>query len=465
MQLVTASGTIWASEALLPDGWASAVSCRLDEHGSIAEVRTGQAAAQATWRVDVLLPGMANVHSHAHQRAMAGLAEHAHPDPAARDSFWTWRESMYRYLGQLGPDAMEAIGAQLYVEMLKAGYTAVGEFQYLHHDPDGQPYAQRAELTFRCHAAARQAGIAICTLPVLYRYGGFGDAPAQPSQGRFLNTLDEYLLLLEQVAEALGADPDATYGVAPHSLRAVSPALLQELLDACEAHPSAPVHIHIAEQQREVDECLAWCGQRPVERLLAHHGVDARWCLIHATHMSAQETRALAESGACVGLCPSTEANLGDGLFDARSYLTHGGRWAIGSDSNVSVSPVEELRWLEYGQRLRYQARNVMGDSERGTGAALFAHAAREGNAALARAAGTISVGQRADLIALDGSHPRLVGARGDGWLDRWVFSGNDPLVQHVWVGGRPVVTDGHHPREAAIAERFRRVMASLINS
>ncbi|MEO0424539.1 MAG: formimidoylglutamate deiminase [Pseudomonadota bacterium] len=459
--------TIWAGEALLPDGWASAVLVQLDPSGAITRVATGQAPsdAQATWSVDLLLPGIANVHSHAHQRAMAGMAERAQGDGAPRDSFWTWREAMYRYLGRLTPPQLEAIAAQLYVEMLKAGYTCVGEFQYLHHGVDGQPYAQRAEMTLRCYRAARQAGIAFCALPVLYHYGGFGEAPSSAAQARFINSLDDYLALVDATRDALTDDADAHLGMAPHSLRAVSPTLLTGMLEAREVLGDGPVHLHIAEQQDEVRACVDWSGKRPVQWLLDRYPVDGQWCLIHATHMSEEESVALAETGARVGLCPTTEANLGDGLFDAPSYQAAGGRWAIGSDSNVSVDPVEELRWLEYGQRLKLQARNVMAEEAGSTGATLYAQAARDGSAVCGRLAGAIAPGMRGDFIALDGAHPRLAGARGDQWLDRWLFSGNTPLVSDVWVGGQQVVSAGHHLDEEQIADRFCSVMAELAST
>ncbi|MEM9386175.1 MAG: formimidoylglutamate deiminase [Pseudomonadota bacterium] len=456
--------TIWAGEALLPDGWACAVSVRLDDAGAITEVTTGQAPgeAQATWSVDVLLPGIANLHSHAHQRAMAGMAERAQGDRAAEDSFWTWREAMYRYLGRLTPPQLEAIAAQLYVEMLKAGYTCVAEFQYVHHAGDGQPYAQRAEMTLRCYRAARAAGIAFCALPVLYCYGGFAEAPTSGAQARFVNSLDDYLVLVEQTRRALIHDADAHFGLAPHSLRAVSPALLTRMLEARQALGDGPVHVHIAEQQAEVRACVDWCGERPVQWLLERYPVDRQWCLIHATHMIKSESEALAAAGARVGLCPTTEANLGDGMFDAPTYQGAGGRWGIGSDSNICVDPVEELRWLEYGQRLRLQARNVMAQEGSSTGAALYGQAARDGSAACGRLAGAIAPGMRGDFVALDGDHPRLAGARGDLWLDRWLFSGNDSLVMDVWVGGRQVVSAGRHADEEPIADRFRSVMAEL---
>ncbi len=315
-----------------------------------------------------VLPGMPNLHSHAFQRGFAGLTEYrsiaADEDPAGGDSFWSWRALMYRFALRLSPDALEAIATQLYIEMLRAGYTSVCEFHYVHHDPAGQPYATPAEMSLRLLRAARRAGIGMTLLPVLYQTAGFGGKPAQADQRRFLHGTDAMLALLGDLAPAC-AEHGARLGLAPNSLRAVPPESLARAVAGLHAmDATAPVHIHIAEQQKEVDDCLAWCGVRPVEWLLDHAPVDARWCLIHATHMDWDERRRLAHSGAVAGICPTTEANLGDGVFDAAPYLAQQGAWGIGSDSHASVSVAEELRTFEYGQRLGLQRRNVLASAQ-----------------------------------------------------------------------------------------------------
>ncbi|MBN8888790.1 MAG: formimidoylglutamate deiminase, partial [Rhodospirillales bacterium] len=387
---------------------------------------------------------------------------------AAGDSFWSWREAMYRAVAALDPPLFEAVAAQLYVEMLKSGFTTVAEFHYLHHAPDGRPYADPAEMSLRVLAAAATAGIGLTLLPVLYAAGGFGGAPAGPGQRRFVHDIDGFLRLLARLraltqpagGQPDGALPGVVLGVAPHSLRAVPPEALAALLAAA---PDGPVHIHVAEQPREVADCLAQTGQRPVEWLLAHARPDARWCLVHATHMTGAETAALAASGAVAGLCPTTEANLGDGIFPAEAFLAAGGRFGIGSDSHISVSPVEELRWLEYAQRLATGRRAVLaGGPGRSTGRALFDAALAGGTAASGHGPAGLVAGGRADIVVLDTSHPLLLARDGDALLDSWIFAGNAPLVRHVVAAGRHVVADFRHAAEAAVARRFAAAMTTL---
>lgn len=406
----------------------------------------------------LVVPGVPNLHCHAFQRAMAGLAERAGPEG---DNFWRWREVMYRFLAVLTPEDVQAIAAQTYVEGLLHGYTSVAEFHYLHNAPDGSPYAEPAELSLRIAAAAEAAGVGLTLLPVLYRQGGFGAAPPAPGQRRFLLDFDTYARLCREMARY------ARIGVAPHSLRAVAPDDLARTLALADAlGPATPVHIHAAEQEREVAECLAWSGARPVDWLLDHAGVDVRWCIVHATHIDAAERARLAASGAVAGLCQTTEANLGDGVFPLRPYLAEGGRFGVGTDSNVSASPIEELRWLEYVRRLESRARNV---SETRPGASvavsLLRRAAAGGAQALGRDAGTIAEGKLADLLVLDPDHPALIGRRGVGLLDAWMFGGNATPVRHVMVGGAWVVRDGTHVRgreiEAAFAHTMRRLAAA----
>ncbi|MEE8499088.1 MAG: formimidoylglutamate deiminase, partial [Kiloniellales bacterium] len=364
--------SVFAERALLPDGWARDVLFEIAPEGALARVTVGAPPGAAPHAAGVVLPGMPNLHSHAFQRAMAGLAERAGPKD---DSFWTWREVMYGFVRQLSPDQVEAIAAQLYVEMLKAGYTAVGEFHYLHHDPDGRPYADPAEMSRRVIAAAKASGIGITQLPVLYGFADFGGQPAHAGQRRFLNHPERFLRLVEILIGDTRDDPQVAIGIAPHSLRAVTHETLVAALEGLDALDArAPIHIHIAEQRGEVRDCIEWSGLRPVEWLLENAAPDPRWCLVHATHVTEEEARRLAASGAVVGLCPTTEANLGDGVFPAPAYLAAGGAFGIGSDSHVSVSPIEELRWLEYGQRLSLGRRNLLaGDAEpRSVGAFLF---------------------------------------------------------------------------------------------
>ncbi len=451
--------TYWCPAALTADGWREAVSIAVDATGRIDRVEAGARRDGATVLGGPVVPGMANLHSHAHQRAMTGLAERA---SRRGDSFWTWREAMYRTVERVQPDQLGAIARQLYVEMLKAGYTSVGEFQYLHHDVDGKPYHDPAEMTLQCLAAAMATGIGFTALPVLYRYGGFGAAAANEGQRRFVNDVDGFARIVERLIAETRGNPDAAVGIAPHSLRAVSGELLDEALAAV-GDRAAVVHIHIAEQRREVDDCIAFCGRRPVEWLAQHVNLDERWCLVHATHMTADETRRVATSGAVAGLCPTTEANLGDGFFNAADYLAAGGAFGIGSDSQVSVSPVEELRWLEYGVRLSTGTRNALAsDDTPHTGQSLFDRALAGGARALGRRTGSIEVGARADFLVLDGEHPRLYARRGPALVDSWIFSGNDNPVRDVFVGGRQVVEAGRHPREEPIARDYRRALDQL---
>ncbi len=442
---------------LIPDGWLAPGRVEIGADGRIAGVGAGDAGERIG---GIALPGMPNLHSHAFQRAMAGLTERAGP---GGDSFWTWREVMYGFVDRLGPGDVEAIAAQLYCEMLKAGYTGVAEFHYLHHAPDGGAYDDLAEMAERVTAAARRTGIALTLLPVLYNAGGFGGAPVGGAQRRFANGAERLLRIVETMRYRHGADPGFRVGLAPHSLRAVGPESLAEAVAGLDAmDDDAPVHIHIAEQTREVEECLAWSGRRPVQWLLDAHEIGPRWCLVHATHMTPEETRAFAATGAVAGLCPTTEANLGDGLFPLEAWLEAGGRLGIGSDSHVSVSPVEELRWLEYGQRLAARRRNIAARPEGSTGTRLHATALDGGAGAMAREAGAIKAGRAADIVTLEAAHPLLAGKTGDAILDAYIFAGNANLVRDVMVGGRWIVRDGRHPEEHEIAREFVRTMERL---
>jgi formimidoylglutamate deiminase len=451
-----ATTDLWFEDLLLAEGWASQIRLTLRD-GRIAAITTGAAIAPGDERHAVGLPGLHNVHSHAFQRGMAGLAETRGP---AEDNFWTWREVMYRFLDRLGPDDVEAIAALAYMEMLESGFTRVGEFHYLHHDVDGRPYANPGELAERIAAAANQTGIGLTLLPVLYAHGGLGGLPPAPGQRRFLSSIDGSAALVAAAERASAALADANVGVAPHSLRAVTPEMLDQVVALA---PHGPIHIHAAEQVREVEDCVAWSGRRPVEWLL-DRGLDSRWCLIHATHLTQQETLGLARSGAVAGLCPITEANLGDGVFPAAAYLAAGGAIAIGTDSNILIDAAGELRALEYAQRLSARARNVLADAEGASvGAGLFRAAVAGGAQALARPLAGLRVGAPADIVSLDPDHPSLVARRRDSALDGWVFAAGGTAVEAVWRHGVRVVKDGRHRDRDAIGARYRRVLSRLL--
>ncbi|HVI33989.1 formimidoylglutamate deiminase [Phenylobacterium sp.] len=450
-----AGTTLWFEHGLTAAGWARGVRISVAD-GRIARLETGVEADGAE-RHGIAVPGLPNLHSHAFQRAMAGLTEVRGP---AGDSFWTWRELMYRFGERLGPEELEAVAALAFAEMLERGFTRVGEFHYLHHDEGGRPFADPAEMSARIAAAAQATGIGLTLLPVFYAHSGFGGAAPTPAQARFVHDPDGYGRLVEAARLAVRPLGDAVVGVAPHSLRAVTEDELRAVADLGDG----PVHIHIAEQVREVDDCLAWSGARPVEWLLDRFGVGEAWCLVHATHMTAEETRRLARSGAVAGLCPVTEANLGDGIFPADAYLADGGRFGVGSDSNVRIDAAEELRMLEYSQRLGLKARNVLARGEgSSTGADLFRGALTGGARALGvPAAEGLAEGGPADIVALSADHPDLAGRSGDQWLDSWVFAAGGAAVADVWRAGEHVVQGGRHRARDGIEARYRQALARL---
>ncbi|WP_458095030.1 formimidoylglutamate deiminase [Roseomonas sp. WA12] len=436
--------------ALLPEGWARDVAVTV-RGGRIATVEVGVPPATGAETHAIGVPGLPNLHSHAFQRAIAGRAERRGP---GEDSFWSWRDVMYRALGVMTPEEVEAITALAYVEMLESGFTRVGEFHYLHHAPDGAPYDEPAEMAFRVAAAAAATGIRLTLLPVFYAHAGFGGLPPTPGQRRFVSDLDGFARLLDGGARAIAPLEGAGLGVAPHSLRAVTP---EELAAVAAMRPGDPVHIHAAEQTREVEDCLAWSGARPVQWLLDHAGVDRRWCLVHATHMLPEETARLARSGATAGLCPVTEANLGDGVFDAEGWGRAGGAWGVGTDSNVSIAANGELRMLEYGQRLVRRGRNLMASAPGvSTGRDLFASALAGGARALGESEPALRAGASADIVALRGGNDE------DEALDSWIFAAADRGVDAVWCAGRPVVRDGRHVARDAIAAAYGAAMRCL---
>jgi formimidoylglutamate deiminase len=456
-------GSLFARHALLADGWRRDVLLEWDEAGDLTRVAADAAPAAGVERADYVLPGMVNLHSHAFQRALAGLAERTAAGHAA-DSFWTWRELMYRVANRITPEQMAAVAAQVYVDCLRHGYTAVCEFHYVQRAPGGGPYADVAETARQIAAAAATAGIGLTLLPVLYAHAGFGAAPLRPEQARFRSDADLVLRIVAALESLRG--PQLEVGAAPHSLRAAGDDAVRALVRGMPA--GRPLHIHVAEQALEVRQCIDATGRRPVAHLLQLTDIAARWCLVHATHLSPDEVAGLAASGAVAGLCPTTEANLGDGLFPLADYLAAGGRFGIGSDSHVSHSPVEELRWLEYGQRLRHERRNVAagveGAAGRDTGAILWQGALQGGAQASGRRVGRLAPGRRADLLVLDADHPALagVGDAADELPGRFLFCGNDNLVRDVLAGGAWVVRGGRHAAQDAVARRYTMAVRAL---
>ncbi|MFD2738919.1 formimidoylglutamate deiminase [Sulfitobacter aestuarii] len=450
---------IHAKHALLASGWAQDVRLSVRD-GAIEKIETNQAADAQDTRVDTLLPALGNLHSHAFQRAMAGMTE---VRKAGRDSFWTWRELMYRFMDQLTPEQIEAIAALVFMEMQEAGYAAVGEFHYVHHQKGGAAYDNLAELSERIFAAAAGTGIGLTHLPVLYTYGGAGKLALNEGQLRFGNDVARFARLVETARAGLQDLPgDARVGIAPHSLRATSP---EDLQTALAQHGGGPVHIHISEQPKEVQDIEAWLGARPVDWLLANAEVNRDWCLIHATHMTDDETRAMAATGAVAGLCPITEANLGDGPFNGPCYLEAGGAFGVGSDSNINISLTEELRTLEYSQRLRDLARNVLVVSEGSVGETLYKGAAQGGAQALGRNAGEIAEGRLADLVAIDSNDPALCALSRAQILDGLVFAAKDHVVTDLWSAGRHAVKDGRHVERERITTAYRGAIAELLAS
>ncbi|WP_421565849.1 formimidoylglutamate deiminase [Ochrobactrum sp. EDr1-4] len=445
---------IHAKQALLHTGWAENVRLGL-ALGKIASVEAGVEAKPGDEHHKVIVAGMPNLHSHAFQYGMAGLAERRGP---SADSFWSWRDVMYKFALTMTPEQAEAVALRLYVDMLEAGFTRVGEFHYLHHDRDGTHYGNISEMADRIVSAAQNAGIGLTLLPVLYAHSSFGGAAPNEGQRRFINDEASFARLIEGCERSLSGFDGAVLGVAPHSLRAVTP---DELTFAAKLLPDAPVHIHIAEQVKEVEDCIAWSGQRPVEWLLDHQELSSRWCLIHATHMTDEETVRMTQAGAIAGLCPVTEANLGDGTFNATVFDANGGRFGVGSDSNVLIGIGDELRQYEYSQRLLHRARNVLAKNEGSTGRALFDGALTGGNIAMGREGDGLRQGASADFVSLDVE--RLPHAKGDAVLDGWIFAGR-ARASDVWVRGAKQVEGGHHRLRDAAERAFQKVIGELLN-
>ena len=445
----------WSATALLPEGWVENVRFTVAD-GLIASLETGIPAAPDDEMHQIILPGLANVHSHAFQRGMAGLAEHRGGN--SDDNFWSWREVMYRFLDRLTPDDMEAIAAMAYAEMLETGYTHVGEFHYLHNDADGGPYTDPAEMASRIAAAAQATGIGLTLLPVFYAHSNFGGQAPNHGQCRFIHDLESFARLLE-LCRPLLSNGDHL-GIAPHSLRAVTP---DELTALVAMHPQGPIHIHAAEQQKEVQDSLAFSGHRPVEWLLENAGLDERWCLIHATHLTDAETDALAASGAVAGLCPITEANLGDGIFPALRFLNGGGRIGTGTDSNILIDPAQELRGLEYSQRLAHQGRNILASDAHPSVARRLFEATLAGGAQAMGIKPGLTVGHKADFVTLSAAHPALHGRKGDQLLDNLIFTARNSCIDTVWKRGRKLVSGGQHRDSTDITTRYLKVVDRIV--
>jgi formimidoylglutamate deiminase len=440
------------SRVLTPDGWRADTRITIRD-GQIAALEASPARPDDE-RHDVAIPGLANVHSHAFQRSLAGRVEIEGDEV----SFWGWRETMYRFALTMSPDDVEAVACQAYAEMLEGGFIRVGEFHYLHGDPDGRFYAQPAEMALRIAGAAAETGIALTLLPVFYAHATFGGVAPRPAQRRFVSTLDGFARLYEGCRAAIAPLPGAALGMAPHSLRAVTPDELAAVVALCR---DGPIHIHAAEQEKEVADCLSWSGMRPVEWLIERGGADHRWCFVHATHTTTHELRLMARKGVVAGLCPITEADLGDGVFNARDFFAERGRIGVGTDSNVLIGAAEELRQLEYSQRLTRRARTVLAAARTSTGRTLFDAALAGGTAALGAPAGGLTPGARADIVALQRADVGD-GLEGDTILDGWIFGARGSPIDCVWSHGRKVVSGGRHVRRAQIQARFRATMQRL---
>lgn len=452
---------IYCKTLLEGDRWVSDAVLHVAQDGLINAIETGLPQAADITLGGIVVPGMPNAHSHSFQRLIAGLTG---PQGNRRDSFWSWREAMYRTANRISPEQFGAVARWVFVEMLKAGFTSCAEFHYLHHRPGGGAYANPAEMSMRVIEAASLSGIGLTLLPVLYCSAGFGHDQVSEEQKRFANTPGHYLRLLEICRNAIGGNVLVELGMAPHSLRAVPAAILHEVLQSW-PDPGCPVHIHIAEQPAEVEACQAHLGARPVEFLLEQFAVNRRWCLVHATHMTADEVRAAAKSEATAGLCPTTEADLGDGVFRTAEWLRAGGSFAVGSDSNVRISVAEELRLLEYNERLRSGQRNVLTDSVMTCGRFLYQHAAKAGGVVLGQAVGRLETGFRADLVELDAGHELLAGRSPDAALDSWIFGGDNSMLNSVWVAGRRMVSKGRHTGESNDRAAFAQVMKEMLQA
>lgn len=459
--------TIYEVEHLhQPDGWLSPGYVEVGSDGLILSVSGTRPQGRAVERLRGFgLPGLSNLHSHAFQRALAGRAEFV-TATRAEDNLWTWRKEMYRLVDRLTPEACEAIAALVYLEMLQFGMTAVCEFHYVHHLPGGRAHANPAEMSDRLIAAAGRTGLGLTLLPVLYAHGGIGK-PVEETQRRFVHSVDGFLGLIDTLRDRRAATPGLRVGLALHSLRAVTPDEARAAIAGMQAmDPGARLHIHVSETTHEVEEVKAGLGARPVQWLLDNVGLDERWCLVHATHLDAAEIAGAATSGAVAGICPLTEATMGDGFFALPEYHGAGGAWGIGTDSHYSTSVAEELRILECGKRLELRRRNVIARPRGGgavhSGRVLFDTALAGGERASGQGGGALVAGRRADLVMLDPKSHVLLGHGPETVLDAWLLGGTQNPVRDVMVGGRWVIRGGHHPEEDAIRAAYRGAAAAL---
>ncbi len=450
---------LFVKKILLADGWAKDQTITI-EQGIITDIIAGNVSGAEQVK-GVVIPGMVNCHSHAFQRAFAGFSEQG---SEGKDSFWTWRNIMYKFLGQLSAEDAQVIASQLYIEMLKMGYTRVAEFHYLHHDIDGNNHTELSAMAQAIFAAAKHSGIGLTLLPVLYRFSGFGPQAATDGQKRFINSVEQFNDLVTECFNLANLQANCNVGIAPHSLRAVDKSSLLTAVEHVRSlDAQAPIHIHIAEQQKEVDDCLAHYGQRPVQWLLDNADLDKHWCLIHATHIDEKERQGIVASEAIAGICPTTEANLGDGIFPTDEFLAENGTFAIGSDSHISVNPIEELRWLEYAQRLSKQQRALLASSEqKSVGLNLWQKAAAGGAQSTNSNTGALAVGKQADLLVLDNSQLRLFAHDDKHLLDSVIFASQQNLIEDVMVNGHWVIRDGEHALEEVSADRFAKLLARI---
>ena len=451
----------FAPDVFTEDGWRNSIIISVTADGVIDSLQAGNVSDCDHSFSGAVIPGMVNLHSHAFQRSLigeTGLRNHAD------DSFWSWREAMYKRVGELTPEHIEAITAYCYMELLQGGYTAVAEFHYLHRQNNGAAYQNPAETSERIFSAAQNTGIGLTLLPVLYAWAGFGEQSLTERQLPFQHDLDSYIDLLDRVDALSSLSKLFNWGVAPHSLRAVSQTQLNDLLKyLCQQNFTGPVHIHIAEQVREIEECRSYYGVEPVRWLLDNFAVDKSWCLVHATHVDSAELKLMRQRELVVGLCPTTEADLGDGIFPAAAWQELGGSWGIGSDSNICVTQSEELRWLEYTQRLQTKQRNVLAASGNQVGGSLYQQALRGGLQATSRPAATaVAVGQRADFLVLDLEHPLLLGKQQQQWLDCWVFAGRPQMLLQVWVAGKCLVSNGQHINRDEITNAWQKAWQDM---
>jgi formimidoylglutamate deiminase len=457
---------LYAETLLIGSQWQSNKTLTLSSDGIIVSITNGK-ESDAVILNGPVVPGMVNCHSHAFQRAFAGFSEYRGSSVAGdeKDSFWSWRDIMYRFVAKMTPEDANTVAEFVYIEMLKAGYTSVAEFHYLHHQQGGQFYDDPAEMSHQVIQAAFSTGIAITHLPVLYTYAGFSEQAPSDAQARFIHQTEDYLNLIQSLNQTYSGKDRFKLGIAPHSLRAVSDTQLNEVIPFIrQMDKKAPIHIHIAEQMQEVNDCIKHYQQRPIEWLLNNFTMDENWCLIHATHLTTSEIEKTAKSGAVVGICPLTEANLGDGIFPTAEYLNHGGKFALGSDSHIAINVADEIRLLEYAQRLTKNERAVLVDKNcSSVGQYLFTKATADGATAINQNVGSIEVGKQADLLVLNDEHPSLFSKSNSQILDAAIFASNQLPVKDVYVGGRRVIESGNHIMDEEVVEKYKAVLKRLI--